>query len=143
MSPDSAKKEGGRQTRFIITGRDAQVTQALDGVVKRLKVPINSVALAYIMQKVSETLTFTSTRIQFTDFHQPKVALHFPSSRRPRSRVPHGQYRSSQPADQSTGCRRFQEKSYAFDQGFSMISIGMPGIAPQGLQDVDVLKSPG
>ena len=46
MSPDSAKKEGGCQTPFTITGHEAQVFQALDGVVKRLQVAINPVAIA-------------------------------------------------------------------------------------------------
>ena len=35
------------------TGREAQVSQALDLVAKRLKVPLTSVAIAYAMQKVS------------------------------------------------------------------------------------------
>ena len=52
----SAKTEGGCQTPFIVTGREAKVSQALDGVVKRPKVPINSVAVAHGMQKASETL---------------------------------------------------------------------------------------
>ncbi|KAJ5645780.1 hypothetical protein N7490_002152 [Penicillium lividum] len=50
-SPDAAPKEGGRQTPHVKTGREEQVSAALDNVAKRHEVPITSVALAYAMQK--------------------------------------------------------------------------------------------
>ncbi|KGO75078.1 Aldo/keto reductase [Penicillium italicum] len=50
-SPDAAPKEGGRQTPHVKTGREEQVSAALDIVAKRHEVPITSVALAYVLQK--------------------------------------------------------------------------------------------
>lgn len=51
-SPESAPKEGGRQTPHVKTGREEKVSAVLDAVAKRHNVPVTSVALAYALQKV-------------------------------------------------------------------------------------------
>ncbi len=51
--PEASTDSADRKTPFITTGREAQVSQALDKIAKRLKVPIFPVAIAYALQKVS------------------------------------------------------------------------------------------
>ncbi|WPH04597.1 Aryl-alcohol dehydrogenase (NADP(+)) [Acrodontium crateriforme] len=50
---ESAKqpREGGRQTAFMNTGREGQVSAALELVANRHNVPLQSIALAYVMHK--------------------------------------------------------------------------------------------
>lgn len=52
FQPPGTTKEDGRNTAFIKNGREAQVSETLDRVAKRLGVPLTSVALAYALHKV-------------------------------------------------------------------------------------------
>lgn len=93
-SPVSAPEAGGRNTpSHLLTGREAQVSAALDEVARRRGVPITSVALAYAMQKVSRPLSINRhpartnaqcTRWQrLTNLHSTDT-LSVPHHRRPQ-----------------------------------------------------------
>jgi aryl-alcohol dehydrogenase-like predicted oxidoreductase len=56
-SPGAEDKGSRRMPPHMLLGREQQVSKILDGVAKRHKVPITSVALAYALQKVSRTFS--------------------------------------------------------------------------------------
>lgn len=57
-APGAPAKEGGRNTPHMTLGREEKVSAVLDKVAQRHKVPLTSVALAYVLQKVSIPSSF-------------------------------------------------------------------------------------
>ncbi|RDL29997.1 Aryl-alcohol dehydrogenase (NADP(+)) [Venustampulla echinocandica] len=116
-SPESAPKEGGRQTPFIKTGREAQVSQALDSVARRLNVPINSVAIAYVMQKAPYVYPILGGR-KVAHLKANIEALNL-------------QLTPEDVAEIQTG--------YDFDPGFPHNFVNTEGKAPRGPEDISCL----
>jgi aryl-alcohol dehydrogenase-like predicted oxidoreductase len=52
LKSPAKKEEGSRNTPFIRTGREEQVSVVLDNVAKRHGLSLTSIALAYALQKV-------------------------------------------------------------------------------------------
>jgi hypothetical protein len=69
QSPDSPPKKEGRNTPTLTSGREAQVSKVLDVVSKRHNVPITSVAIAYVIQKVSLPTSTPQIATQFLSRH--------------------------------------------------------------------------
>ncbi|KAK5046100.1 hypothetical protein LTR84_008557 [Exophiala bonariae] len=120
-SPDTSEEEGDRKTPFITTGREAQVSKALDTVAKRRKVSIYSVAIAYAMQKAP--------------YIYPLIGGRFVAHLRANI--------------EALGLTLYPqdiidiEKGYDFNPGFPHNFIGVGGKAPQGPEDVLLLRDLG
>lgn len=79
----------------LMVGREEQVSKVLDTVATRHNVPITSVALAYVLQKVSHALlTLPRLRAALTFVLD---ALRIPRSWGTQGRAPQGQHRGPQP----------------------------------------------
>jgi hypothetical protein len=104
-----------------MTGREAQVSRALDGVAKRHGVPISSVAIAYVMHKAPHVFPVLGGR-KIAHLKANIEALSLRLSPQDIEDV---------------------EKGYDFDIGFPHDCINMAKTAPQGPQDATILTSLG
>lgn len=139
-SPDQVK-EGGRQAPFMLTGQEEKVSAVLDGVAKRLSVPVTSVALAYVMHKVSPLQAHLS-KARGSCTARPQAPYTFP--------ILGGRKISNLKANiEALGLRLSPtdmeeiDKAYGFDTGFPHYFINMAGGMARGPEDAFTLRSMG
>ena len=118
------------------------MSEALDGVAKRLKVPITSVALAYAMQKVSKPPHLPQVKISSVLTFLTKAPYVFPilGGRKVSYLKANVEALSLQLTLQDV---EEIEKGYDFDTGFPHNFINMAGKAPRGPEDASILASLG
>ncbi|KAJ5966824.1 Aldo/keto reductase [Penicillium viridicatum] len=117
-SPDAAPKEGGRQTPHVKTGREEQVSAALDTVAKRHEVPITSVALAYVLQKAPYIFPMVGGN-KVSHLKSNIEALRLELTAEDVAEIDNG---------------------YEFDLGFPHNFLNLAGFMPQGPQHVSFLS---
>ncbi|OQD69092.1 hypothetical protein PENPOL_c002G03837 [Penicillium polonicum] len=120
-SPDAAPKEGGRQTPHVKTGREEQVSAALDTVAKRQEVPITSVALAYVLQKAPYIFPMVGGN-KVSHLKSNIEALRLELTAEDVAEIDNG---------------------YDFDLGFPHNFLNLAGFMPQGPQHVSFLSGLG
>ncbi|PSR92155.1 aryl-alcohol dehydrogenase [Coniella lustricola] len=121
-SPDSAPEAGGRNApSHFLTGREEQVSAALDKVARRCGVPITSVALAYAMHKTPYLFPIIGGR-KVEHLKSNVEALGLELSHEDVEAI---------------------EKAYDFDIGFPHSLISSTGQVPRGPQDIGILASLG
>ncbi|CAI7631204.1 unnamed protein product [Penicillium discolor] len=120
-SPDAAPKEGGRQTPHVKTGREEQVSAALEVVAKRHQVPITSVALAYALQKAPYIFPMVGgNKVSHLKANIEALSLELT------------------PEDVAE-----VDKGYDFDLGFPHNFLNLAGFMPQGPHHVSFLVGLG
>jgi aryl-alcohol dehydrogenase-like predicted oxidoreductase len=142
-SPSSEPKTEGRNTPFLINGREVQVSQALENVSKRHNVGINSVALAYVLQKVSSLPVhkfyfFIASLIRIL----PKAPHIYPilGGRKIEHLKANVEALSLELSPQDVA---EIEDAYPYDPGFPHNFISRTGKAPRGPQDINTVNRLG
>ncbi|PLN80276.1 aryl-alcohol dehydrogenase [Aspergillus taichungensis] len=120
-TPGEPAKEGGRNTPHMTLGREEKVSAVLDKVAQRHKVPLTSVALAYVLQKTPYLFPIVGGRkVEHLKANVEALSL---------------ELTAEDVAEIESG--------YDFDLGFPHNFLCPFGYAPKGPQDVAFLGGMG
>ncbi|KEF51616.1 uncharacterized protein A1O9_12251 [Exophiala aquamarina CBS 119918] len=120
-APDAAPEEQDRETPFILTGREQEVSQALHNVAQRKNTHIFAIAIAYVLHKAPYVFPLVGGR----------VVAHLKSNIDALS------------VELNEEDMDDIEKAYDFDAGFPNTWLNPGGKVPYGPEDIRFLKDLG